>query len=526
MMHLCERNMFAMQKSKNYIIYGAANGGKQVYAGMKKAGYSVSAFLDKRADLLKEVEGIHVYHPEVYREKEKKNTVIIIAIANPFEHPKVADYLSKMGFSHIIFNSLIDDGSCGFHSSIKKIYNQIISGKIDESTEVPEFNSDANSAFLEDGAMIREDADCVAAFVPIEIIFGGKPEWVENWSKADEKANADVVASFDKPVFYSELPIIELFQAFEGFDNSTEKIEKFRQYLKRNPWRYYSFSREETAIDELLSNRYNLYMQMNTLLNLRGLDFFINDAPVLVRWNQKGYFNVLDGVHRICFFIAKGIHYIPSIMKKADYEKWIHRDALIKCKNYLCTHECPSAYTPVPHPNFINYPTLRDNFGVSRLQRIFKKLAEVYSDFSRLKVIELGSFFSYFAQAFSRLGSEVTTVEVLPESYELGKLLNELLYCPNIHTICSDIELLPANGQYDILLELTVIYPYIHTEKGDRMMMKIDRLTKSMMIWESGDDPKGERQYIMERTSFIRYEKIADTFGTGKVRELGIFYKE
>lgn len=42
---------------------------------------------------------------------------------------------------------------------------------------------------------------------------------------------------------------------------------------------------------------------------------------------------------------------------------------------------------------------------------------------------------------------------------------------------------------------------------------------------KSGDDPQKEKRLILENTGFTRYEKLADTFGTGKLRELGVFQK-
>jgi hypothetical protein len=69
------------------------------------------------------------------------------------------------------------------------------------------------------------------------------------------------------------------------------------------------------------------------------------------------------------------------------------------------------------------------------------------------------------------------------------------------------------------------LYPLLGENAGLEILRKIDRLTCGMLIWESGDKPEEERDFILSNTSFGRYEKLSATYGTGKVRELGVFFK-
>lgn len=43
------------------------------------------------------------------------------------------------------------------------------------------------------------------------------------------------------------------------------------------------------------------------------------------------------------------------------------------------------------------------------------------------------------------------------------------------------------------------------------------------ILWESGDNPEAEKADIMSNTKFKHYSRLTSTYGTGKVRELGIF---
>ncbi|WP_244815399.1 hypothetical protein [Caballeronia sp. Lep1P3] len=48
-------------------------------------------------------------------------------------------------------------------------------------------------------------------------------------------------------------------------------------------------------------------------------------------------------------------------------------------------------------------------------------------------------------------------------------------------------------------------------------------MVEDFVIWESGSNPEEEKEVVRRFTRFTHYRKIADTYGTGRARELGIF---
>jgi hypothetical protein len=54
-------------------------------------------------------------------------------------------------------------------------------------------------------------------------------------------------------------------------------------------------------------------------------------------------------------------------------------------------------------------------------------------------------------------------------------------------------------------------------------LRKIDETVGELLIFESGDDPPREIEAIARGTHLGHYHRIATTYGTGKVRELGFF---
>ncbi len=517
-------NTYCLKKSYRYVVYGAAFMGKFVLAGLRKTGYEVSAFLDKRAERIQDVEGLSVYHPKDFVDAEKENTVVIVAITNPFEHPIVAKLLADIGYKKIIYKMSANNGyQSEYAQNLFDVYEKIVEGSIDESTVAFEYDDNFKNVYFEESGIIKKTEDEVVVYLPVELCYGHIAA-NHPLSEVEQQNNPDVKASINQPILFAEKWIIDLFRGFEGYEKVGSAIQEFKKYLYRNPWRYYSFPRTKQGIDDLLTNRYTVFVQMNQLLN-KGMEFFEN-TPIEVEWNSKGYFNLLDGTHRVCFFVAKGLTKVPARMRRDDYESWKNESKLKQCVEFLQKNECLPAYTPIPHPHFYNYPTYRDMAGIPRRQYLFEYLKKRNIDMRQAKVLEIGSYFSYFAQIFYKMGADVTTVELLENSFELGRLFNELLYCDGIKTLLGDIEEIDLPETYDITVMLTVVYPYIGTEKGRNILRKIDKATGKLLLWESGDEPQKEIEFIMKESSFDGYEKIAETYGTGKIRELGAFYKE
>jgi len=182
-------------------------------------------------------------------------------------------------------------------------------------------------------------------------------------------------------------------------------------------------------------------------------------------------------------------------------------------------------YTPISHPQFFDYPALRESYGMSRLMKITKYLYSESTNFEELSVLDSGSYISYFAQNFYRMGAKVTSVEYDLHHFELACKLNDLLYCQGIHMVHGGVEQLDESQKYDITILLTVLYWHLGTDLAFDIMRVVDNVTTDMLIWESGDEIEKEKKWILDNSSFKKYIKLQDTFGSGKMREMGIFRK-
>ena len=71
---------------------------------------------------------------------------------------------------------------------------------------------------------------------------------------------------------------------------------------------------------------------------------------------------------------------------------------------------------------------------------------------------------------------------------------------------------------------LTIFYHFYSIPLiRDKFIDIINNHVNLLLIWESGEDFNNERQYLLEHTKFKKFTHLAYTYGTGKMRELGIF---
>lgn len=399
-------------------------------------------------------------------------------------------------------------------------YEKLLSGKdASEAFTFIKHLGQSNENRLSDNSVIQEGNGTVTVYIPADLCFTSTKECLQSlefWELIQDRLQTDTL---DVPIYMGYYRMVYFFRACMGaVPNVRATLKAYEDWAADTAWNV------STAYERVV-NRMQVYNGMESVSKMG--DGFFRARPVQVEWNPKGYFNIVDGHHRTCFYVAKGISLIPAVMSKEDHEKWIHRDALKRCLDFISGRKnMAAAYAPIPHPNFYQFPTYRDVGGHTRIQMIAEFLALNQISFRGRTVLDAGAYYCYLSQFFSRLGAKVTAVEYERESHEFAKLLNELLYCGDIDCICGELEELDTSRRFSVTIMLTVLYPYVGTDLGRKILGNIDAVTEDLLIWESGDQPEDEIQYILKYSTFAHYCKISETIGTGKVRELGIFYRD
>ncbi|WP_334072756.1 MULTISPECIES: class I SAM-dependent methyltransferase [Paenibacillus] len=276
-------------------------------------------------------------------------------------------------------------------------------------------------------------------------------------------------------------------------------------------------------------------MEREGLLNQKRMEFenmrfylqndpsYFTDHPPQVTYRTPGRFNIQDGHHRAAFLYCSGLRRIPVRMPRADYERWMNPEALEDTLHTMAVQQRDLIYTPILHPRFYEMRSERDEFYKTRLDVILEYLGP--RNLKRLKVLDIGCNIGYYARHFTREGARVTGIEPDPQHTDLLMQLNRLERA-DFELVCEPLERLVGLQGYEVGLLLTVFYHFMgDPDLSERFLGIVDCAVQGLLFWESGDRIEEEKSLLFKHTGFEDYVKLADTFGTGKYRELGVFLK-
>lgn len=274
---------------------------------------------------------------------------------------------------------------------------------------------------------------------------------------------------------------------------------------------------------QLLEKRYFEFEGMERSF-VSGGGFF-RAHPLKVVFNRRGYFNIQDGHHRASYLVARGARRVWCELTREDLAQWEGREAVRdRLADWLATKaKEPRTYTPLLVPGFVDRLAYRDHTAMSRMDRILRYLGPTKVRGKR--VLDIGSNIGFYAQQFSRMGAVVTGVEPDLAHGELSNLLMEA--CGVSYTLIQqpfeELEL----PRHHIAVMLTVLYHFLpNPEKTEQFLAGIRRSVGEMLFWESGADAEREKELIRSKTHLTGYTQLGFTYGTGKSRELGVFFAE
>ena len=144
-------------------------------------------------------------------------------------------------------------------------------------------------------------------------------------------------------------------------------------------------------------------------------------------YNEKGYFNIKSGKHRIVFLIVMGQQYVPLRISKGDYQKWRDEKSAAQIYELLEVNHIVELPCILDSPYFYEYPCHTSNFYGRLLSRLTGIL---YSDeynkrngfyFEGKKILLCNTPLALYTHMFRRIGFHVTIVE---ENIELRKLID------------------------------------------------------------------------------------------------------
>lgn len=506
---------YNVNKNTNFIIYGAGLIGINVYNHLINNGFNVIAFLDKRANEIKIHKNIKILYPKsnYITNEEKQNSVIVITLANVFDHYFIAKQLYKLGYKNILFmDKSIGNNTNKYADILNNCYEDLLEGNCIVSKVFPIFNSYDN--YRKDNInslIIKDNGNDIIAYVPSELLYTEK-------NRNENVLNNRFSMYYDYSVYFS-LPILSLFNTFEG--KKGYDLKTYIEFYKTSHSKF-SLIDDQEALRHV-KDRYKVYNNMSMALNIDKSYFEKN--PVKVKWNEKGYFNIVDGHHRTLFLLAKNLYLIPCKIMQSDYTKYINNDKLKFCMDYIdISRSSMNIQTNIAHPYLYSNSRINNNSTI-KLVAICNYLSEKCIDVKNLSLLDINSNIGYYSRFFFKMGLEVIGLEKNSTYFNFAKLLNDLFYCNSIKMINKDIREFNSIEEYDITLILSFLYKFINTDMGIYFLNRVDNLTKKFMICELNNECKYEIDWILNNSNFIKYEKIKKIFDGNKFTELGVFYK-
>ena len=480
--------------SERIIIYGAGELGRRTCACLKERNMQIVAFLDKK--VMGKIDETLVLSPydEFLTLEERAIDVVIICINAGNDHRQIADELYANGYKKIVFLPLNYAMPYDTKIQLTQLYNKALSGEFIWS-DVREYDEYIEREWCED-AVIREHGEWVWVWMNHEILFS---EDYFNWKGDKEKillVNDGKDVNLNAYYWYHEL-----FDYIDGIKQDCQNylsIFAIQQNTKK-------------GIDKIC-DREKLVIDLNLKLSY-GLEFFV-EAASEVSWNSKGYCNLVGGHHRTIFLQHKGYVYYPVKMQKKDYIIWKNHDCLEDVINYIEKCNIENTYAPVPHPYFINFPHLRENWGPTILGDILRYIGPIRLEGK--KIIDVSQYEGYFARVARRMCAEKIQFYCDTEKIlYLAKKLFKLLHINNIETK-KDINVLSKECE-----DADIIFSMLNTE--DIVKKGLLRNFKGKLFSEFCTEYKGYVDMVINHTEMKQYQSLHREVFDGKLLEVGVF---
>ena len=446
-----EQKMFNINKRSAILFYGFSRFDmvKNKYYDMLEQGYNILGYIDKNAETLSKSIKIPCWSLDnlPYKKKERKEIIVIILLQNGQLHEKIALVLEKSGFSKILFLPALYVTEEQKRMCI--LYNHFLEGNFGQLENIPEIHFIMNMPEKQ-RQIISTSEQFKIVFVPTELLFMYQED------VNGERCNVKYDRNYR-----------ELFAFLEG------KTETCDNYLK-----FMGVKTRKEQID-LLTDREKLYFKFENEYNLES-DYFVWTAAN-VQWNKNGYFNIIDGHHRIEFLIYKGYRSIPVRISKTDFELWENKKQLEKCRNKELLE---NIFCPILHPRFLDaqvfFLPMWQKVETHLLNFIFNHNDEV------LDLIEIDMHYGYFSRLCRLLGGISPYIGITNvEQKQLCEWLNDLLWQENIMVMNYE-QLLQQGAQIvyvdSRLVDIGQLKKLIYHEKCMYVFVETDIIGKKEVI--------------------------------------------
>jgi len=319
-----------------------------------------------------------------------------------------------------------------------------------------------------------------------------------------------------------DIPIVNFKEHhdFIQFCNDPTK-GSFDEYLDRREYSYSSRNLVPPCTREEFFERRRKFIEWAIKI---GPKKALNRHPCQVERFERDHFNLYDGHHRVALADFCRIDYLKVECPPDMYTRFVKRRTpeIVKLVEDRKRNK-EEISQPIDIPGYYEINIQRN----CRLQLdiIRRWLGGDLKGCSTL--LNIGSKLGYFCHHFERQGLKTFGIEPDHNHIEIALALNRA-YGLNSEFEQVGFDDFTTEKNYDIVIAFTPIDQAInptkllkHHESAD----KLGRLTRRYLFWESNLHHETEKQSILRVGRFKEYLKLANSFSTGKLREIGVFIK-
>lgn len=483
-------------KNDEVVIYGAGALGKEMALKLQ-CKWNIVALFDQNANNIVSDTSIPIYTLEEGIDLLGSQIVVIICIHNAQMHPYIADEVRAKGVNKIFFAPVGRRFVTKNKMRMLKLYESLFERGIEKIRGIPYYDKLLIDRWSK--CTIHETNDYIVAWCNIEILY----------------VNCEMLESEKEKIVkdkYADLPIAAyrmMVDAYKYFQDGVSLIGEFVSDYRL---------RESTNHDtkEFLQRRYEVYQMLEN--EWKTNQEYFKYAPVDVKWNKNGYFNITDGHNRAVYLHLKGLNWIPVRMCRADYLSWENSVVANKVIQELAQGKVDLFVTSVPHPYFMYEKVQKEVNGLEVLSAFQYYLGVEIRNIKT--VLEISSYEGYFSRNFIRSGAQ--TAVVIESDAMVKKRISE------IQNLLQLRQMLIKDGLADCDSDMSIDVAFIVSsmESGElRYGLQNTVLKNSKVImWESYINPDEEKQAILD-SGYATYVRLLNKCYGDRVSEVGVFVR-
>lgn len=299
------RNTFSIEKNIPIFLYGENDFAKCTFSHLKQSGYDVKGIVDQKYENFCKEDEIRFSLRDLENWVKVKECIVIICLKNGMIHEKVASNLYDIGIRKIIYLPMKVCNSFRYQGTLRKAYRYVQAFEYEKVGQVPYYSIEENPVMV-----IERDDKWISFWCPDKYLHSSTKEIINEGVPDRLKAAKQKLMVYADVAIEEIIPYVELFKWLRG-----EKAD-VNLYLDAMG---YTVEQERK---KLLLDRKELYKIYEQAL-CYNIGFFL-DAPAQAVWNTEGgYFNVVDGMHRIQYLYSKGYREMPIAVSLEDYRQFL-----------------------------------------------------------------------------------------------------------------------------------------------------------------------------------------------------------